>query len=149
MFSVVLLAAHHPFVKSAVALASFPSGNGWRACVRDPIKIFTVNIKIVGCDPSGYLSLHLVTDAQRWRTFFKGVQTRMSSNFVKPASWKGEPKPSEFVSCPDSYIKPLISDKPLVKFKTSRFRTRGAAVSLCVLFPTESKQAVLQIVLSA
>lgn len=42
-------------------------------------------------------------------------------------------KPSEFVSCPDSSTKSLISGKPLVKFKTSRFRTRGAAVSLCFI----------------
>lgn len=60
-------------------------------CARlNPIQIFTVNVKIVGCDRSGYLSLHLFTDAQRWRRFFKQVQTGMSSNFVKTASWKGE-----------------------------------------------------------
>ncbi|KAK2871106.1 hypothetical protein Q8A67_023633 [Cirrhinus molitorella] len=31
--------------------ASFPSGGGWQACVR--LQIFTVNLKIVGCDRCG------------------------------------------------------------------------------------------------
>ncbi len=103
-------------------------------CARlNPLRIFTVNFKIVGCDRSGYLSLHLVANAQRWRRFFKRVQTGMSSNFVKPASWKGEWN-RENLSLAQIVISSLWSQglKPLVKFKTSRFRTRSSAVSLCV-----------------
>ncbi len=88
-------------------------------CVRlNPVRIFTVNFKIVGWDRSGYLSLHLVANAQRWRRFFKRVQTVMSSNFVKPASWKGERNHAN-LSLARIVISSLWSQgpKPLVKFK--------------------------------